>query len=92
MPWFWRAEYQRDVPEGFELTVDEEEYRRAFMLTLGQMAWRRNKIDTDFRGDTSLFDQEYPASAELAFASSEAAQPDQSDFGRPRAGTVTWTP
>ncbi len=34
------------------------------------MAWRRNKIDTDFRGDVSLFDQEYPASAELAFASS----------------------
>lgn len=70
VPWFWQAEYQRDVPEGFELTVDEEEYREAFMLTLGQMAWRRNKIDTDFRGDNSLFDQEYPASAELAFASS----------------------
>ena len=34
------------------------------------MAWRRSKIDTDFRGDTGLFDQEYPASAELAFASS----------------------
>ena len=70
VPWFWQAEYQRDVPASFELTQDEEEYREAFMLTLGQMAWRRNKIDTDFRGDTSLFDQEYPASAELAFASS----------------------
>jgi len=70
VPWFWQAEYQRTTPEGFELTVDEVEYREAFMLTLGQMAWRRNKIDTDFRGDVSLFDREYPASAELAFASS----------------------
>lgn len=70
VPWFWQTEYQRDVPDGFELTQDEEDYRAAFQLTLGQMAWRRNKVDTDFRGDTSLFDQEYPASAELAFASS----------------------
>ena len=70
VPWFWQAEYQRDVPDGFELTEDEEEYRTSFMLTLGQMAWRRNKVDTDFRGDSGLFDQEYPASAELAFASS----------------------
>lgn len=70
IPWFWQQEYRREPPDGFELTGDEEEYREAYMLTLGQMAWRRNKVDTDFRGDVSLFDQEYPASAELAFASS----------------------
>lgn len=70
IPWFWQLEYTRDVPAGFELSNEEEEYREAYGLTMGQMAWRRNKIDTDFRGDNSLFDQEYPASAELAFASS----------------------
>lgn len=70
IPWFWQREYTRDVPADFELDDDEEEYRDAYMLTLGQMAWRRNKIATDFRGDVSLFNQEYPASAELAFASS----------------------
>lgn len=70
IPWFWQREYTRDVPPGFELDEAEEEYRATYMLTLGQMAWRRNKIATDFRGDVSLFDQEYPASAELAFASS----------------------
>lgn len=70
VPWFWQLEYIRDVPPDFELTAEDEEYRDAYGLTMGQMAWRRNKIDTDFRGDTSLFDQEYPASAELAFASS----------------------
>lgn len=70
IPWFWQLEYTRDVPDDFELSIEEDEYREAYGLTMGQMAWRRNKIDTDFRGDVSLFDQEYPASAELAFASS----------------------
>ena len=70
IPWFWQAEYRRRVPTGFELTDDEEEYREANGLDMEQMAWRRNKIDTDFRGDSGLFDQEYPASPELAFASS----------------------
>lgn len=70
IPWFWQLEYTRDVPAGFELTDEEREYQEAFGCTMGQMVWRRNKIDTDFKGDVSLFDQEYPASAELAFASS----------------------
>jgi hypothetical protein len=75
IPWFWQREYTRAAPADFECSVEESEYREAYGppgvgLTLGQMAWRQNKIDTDFRGDTSLFDQEYPASAELAFASS----------------------
>lgn len=70
IPWFWQLEYSRDVPAGFELTDEEAEYQEAYGATIGQMAWRRNKIDTDFRGDSSLFDQEYPGSPELAFASS----------------------
>lgn len=70
IPWFWQLEYTRTPPAGFELTDDEQEYQETFGLTMGQMAWRRNKIDTDFRGDESLFDQEYPGSPELAFASS----------------------
>lgn len=71
VPWFWQDEYRRAAPPDLELTVEESEYQEAFGgLSLEQMAWRRLKIDTDFRGDVSLFDQEYPASAELAFASS----------------------
>jgi hypothetical protein len=71
VPWFWQAEYQRAAPGGFDWLPEEAEYAEAFGgLTVEQMAWRRNKIDTDFSGDVSLFDQEYPASAELAFASS----------------------
>lgn len=71
IPWFWQQEYQRTAPENFELTKEDTEYQEAYgNLSLEQMAWRRNKTDTDFRGDNSLFDQEYPASADLAFASS----------------------
>lgn len=71
VPWFWQDEYRRTAPADLELTAEEEDYREAFgNLSVEQMAWRRLKIDTDFRGDVSLFDQEYPASAELAFASS----------------------
>lgn len=70
IPWFWQTEYVRAAPAGFALTGEEGDYQEAYTLTMDQMAWRANKVDTDFRGDTSLFDQEYPASAELAFASS----------------------
>ena len=70
VPWYWQDEYRRAATNA-ELTADEEDYQAAFGgLSAEQMAWRRSKIDTDFRGDVSLFDQEYPASAELAFASS----------------------
>jgi hypothetical protein len=70
IPWFWQMEYTKEPPAGFELNEEEAEYREAYGLTVGQMCWRRSKINTDFRGDASLFDQEYPASPEVAFASS----------------------
>jgi hypothetical protein len=68
IPWFWQTEYAKAALP--ELAADDAEYAEAYGLTPEQTAWRRAKIDTDFRGDISLFDQEYPASADLAFASS----------------------
>lgn len=70
IPWFWQREYRKTPPADFELTDEDQEYMEAYGLDLEQMAWRRSKTDTDFRGDRSLFDQEYPASPEVAFASS----------------------
>ncbi len=70
IPWVWQREYRRSAPSGFELDEQDIDYQETYGLDIEQMAWRANKIATDFRGDTSLFDQEYPASAELAFASS----------------------
>lgn len=70
IPWLWQPEYATLPPKDFELDADEEDYMEAYGATEAQMYWRRRKIGTDFRGDTSLFDQEYPASPDVAFASS----------------------
>lgn len=67
IPWFWQNEYRSDVPEGFSLDHAETKYAERYGLDMGQMAWRRNKLQTDFRNDVSLFDQEYPATPALAF-------------------------
>lgn len=65
IPWYWQEEYRRDVPEGFSLDDEERKYQQAYGLTLGQMAWRRNKI-VELK-DPLLFKQEYPATAAEAF-------------------------
>lgn len=65
IPWFWQAEYRRDVPAVFELDDEEREYQAAYGLDLEQMVWRRNKI-AELK-DPLLFKQEYPATAAEAF-------------------------
>lgn len=70
IPWMWQPEYQATLPADFELYAEEEEYADAYRVTPEQMLWRRQKIASDFRGDPSRFDQEYPATPALAFSSS----------------------
>ena len=67
LPWFWEPGYSEEPPYKFTLTDEEQAYRDAHGLTLGQMAWRRSKIVSDFMGDADRFAQEYPATAEEAF-------------------------
>lgn len=67
VPWFWEDGYTRLVDDDFMLEADELEYQQQFGLTDGQMAWRRFKIADNFNGDVSLFNQEYPATIEMAF-------------------------
>lgn len=67
LPWYWHEEYRREVPDGFKLTDEEEEYAGLYGLDLGQMVWRRAKI-AELK-DPLLFKQEYPASAAEAFQS-----------------------
>lgn len=77
VPWFWSDEYSRDVPAGFELSADvadkgvmsEQEYAEIHGLTLGQMAWRRAKID-ELRSER-LFMQEYPSTVHEAFQTTD---------------------
>lgn len=74
IPWYWQDEYRREPSEDFKLKADgdeenisEEEYAEMFKLTDAQMMWRRAKISQ--LGSQSTFDQEYPATAQLAFIS-----------------------
>jgi hypothetical protein len=68
VPWFWQDEYRKPMPHGFEPTAEEAEYADQWELTLEQIVWRRAKI-IELR-DPDLFDQEYPATAALAFRQS----------------------
>ncbi|WP_447593542.1 hypothetical protein [Aquipseudomonas campi] len=67
IPWFIQREYRRAVPKGFELSAEEQEYQETFGLDDEQMAWRQIKTNTDFKGDFAWFDQEYPATPDMAF-------------------------
>ena len=94
IPWFWEDGYSIEPPKGFVLEPDEAEYRDAFDLSLGQMAWRRMKIIAN-GGDVALFNQEYPATPAMAFLAgskralisptlvAEAARPKKIEVGGP---------
>jgi len=67
IPWFIEKAYRRPAPADMELTEEDREYMDAFDLDLDQMAWRQAKINTDFAGDEDWFNQEYPATPDMAF-------------------------
>ena len=67
VPWFWSEDYRRAPAAGFVLDGAEADYAALHGLDLGQMAWRRAKL-AELR-DPIRFMQEYPATAEEAFAS-----------------------
>lgn len=67
VPWFLERGYAKTCPHGVLWDEEEAEYKEAFELTDEQMYWRRCKIVDDFAGDETLFDQEYPATPEMAF-------------------------
>lgn len=71
VPWFWEEGYRRPVGD-YLPTDDDLTYQDQFGLDDEQMAWRANKIETDFKGDLSLFNQEYPATVEMAFQAASA--------------------
>ena len=71
LPWFWHKEYSTIPPEGFELTHDEYDLKKIYSLTDAQLYWRRRKTNSEFSGKAYLFAQEYPASIEEAFLSSQ---------------------
>ena len=77
IPWFLQLEYARDFAPEFPAQLDDDDwaYMETYGLSLRQMAWRAAKIRTDFSGDASLFDQEYPASLARAFSRTATQSP-----------------
>lgn len=67
IPWYIQKEYQADIKSDLALSSEDEEYMKTFNLSLNQMQWRNNKIFSDFHGNVDIFNQEYPATADLAF-------------------------
>ncbi len=69
VPWFLMPEYQREAPDQFERTEEEEQLAVKYGLNNNQLYWRRLKIG---EGGKEKFRQEYPATADEAFVSSGA--------------------
>lgn len=69
VPWFWQEEYAAPPSANLKLSKEDIKYQLAYGLTLPQMQWRANKIASYGKGFAWLFDQEYPATAALAFQS-----------------------
>lgn len=75
-PWFWDPAYRKELPPSMErgflrrMRPDDREYMEQHELDVQQMAWRREKIDTDLRGSLLKFQQEFPATPQEAFIAS----------------------
>jgi hypothetical protein len=69
VPWFWQEEYRTTVNPDLVLSKEDFAYMDTYGLDMEQMQWRFNKIVTYGQGFQWLFDQEYPATAALAFRS-----------------------
>lgn len=72
LPWFWHPDHQAQwLPEYDDLSVEEREIQREYKLTLGQMAWRRGKIEelnVEYPGQgLRRYHQQYPASSTEPF-------------------------
>jgi hypothetical protein len=73
LPWHSNPQYSKPIAEPkFELTDEEAESKAMFNLTNEQINWRRSKINFDFLGNVNNFKQEYPATIQEAFVTSEA--------------------
>lgn len=96
IPWFWEPSYSIAIPEGTDIEWTREEmlYGEAYELTPEQMLWKRVKareMQKPGSGERSThFDQEYPATPEIAFqASGEGAYINPIAVARARKARVT---
>lgn len=72
-PWFRQHEYRREIIEPIIWNDEELELKRLYDLDDEQLAWRRAKLEGDFKGREYLFKQEYPSSVQEAFITTSNA-------------------
>ncbi len=70
LSWAWHDEYQRPLPDGFEITLPEFRLMEKYGLSKEQIAWRRWAIANKCQGSEEKFMQEYPLNEEEAFLTS----------------------
>jgi len=70
IPWFIQDEYTEVPPPRFQPSTDEVELMELYGLTLGQVFWRRRKLEDEYNNDLWKFKQEYPCSLVEAFVTS----------------------
>jgi hypothetical protein len=68
LPWQLDPNYRRELPKDFKMEPEEIKLAELHNLEPEQVCWRRAKINE--LGNSELFPQEYPASAEEAFVTS----------------------
>lgn len=71
--WYQQHEYRRPIIEPVQWNDEEIELKKLYNLTDEQLAWRRAKLLSDFKGREYLFKQEYPASIQEAFVTTSNA-------------------
>jgi len=70
VPWYWQEEYIKTPPEDFSLSIEEQEIRGLYGLSVEQIAWRRAKIvelSVNGQDGAKAFMQEYPNNSTEAF-------------------------
>lgn len=70
VPWFWQAEYRKQLDTKTALTETEQELKQQFKLDDEQLAWRRSKIielSASGADGEKAFKQEYPCTSAEAF-------------------------
>jgi hypothetical protein len=70
LPWSSFPQYSIKPPKSFALSEEEEAIRAQHNLTMGQMCWRRKKLEE--MKDHRLFKREYPLTIDEAYASTDA--------------------
>lgn len=68
LPWHTFPQYTARLNTPIDhLTTDEEMLIKDLGLTFGQIRWRRRVLADECEGDEDKFNQEYPATPEMAF-------------------------